>query len=368
MMLVYRCGGSTRQLSGKDLRGSKHRVSRLTARMKMRASTKTPAVYAHGPASSNRQHVHVQRFTLAPRLFFHPFNRINRSTSMKNPSEYYSRQYNALGGIPDRAHILTRWRKESEHVRRTGAALRDLPYGESSGERLDFYPARRSDAPLLVFIHGGWWRSMDKSDFAFIAPAYVRAGFNVALTNYTLAPAASLAEIVQQQLRALSWLYRNAGKYDFDRERIVVSGHSAGGHLSAMMLAAHWPLFGEQLPANLVKGGVLMSGLYDLEAVRQADYVNVDLKLMPEDVALLSPAWMPQAHPAPFITAVGGLESDEFKRQNALIAELWKAGHHGDVDLPDTNHLTICDALATPGNPLFEATVGLFEKLERTST
>jgi arylformamidase len=351
-----------------NLRGSKHRVSRLTAHMEMCASTKTPAVYAPGPGASNRQHVHAQRFTLCA-AFIHLFlTGTVRPLSMKNTPEYYSQQYNALGGIPERAHILTRWRKDSDHVRRTCAALRDLPYGESPGERLDFYPANRSDAPLLVFIHGGWWRSMDKSDFAFIIPAYTRAGFNVALTNYTLAPAASLAEIVQQQLRALAWLYRNADKYDFDRERIVVSGHSAGGHLSAMMMAAHWPLFGEQLPADLIKGGVLISGLYDLDSVRMAEYVNVDLQLMPEDVDLVSPAWMPQSHPTPFITAVGALESDEFKRQNALIAQQWKSSHRADVALPDVNHLTICDALATPGNALFEATVELLSKLEKTAS
>jgi arylformamidase len=286
---------------------------------------------------------------------------------MKNTADYYNQQFNTRGGIPDHARIFTRWSKESAHVRRTSAALRDLPYGETSGERLDFYPASRSGAPLLVFIHGGWWRAMDKSDFAFIAPAYARAGFNVALTNYTLAPAASIAEIVQQQLRALAWLYRNGEKYDFDPERIVVAGHSAGGHLSAMMLAAQWPLFGERLPADLVKGAVLISGLYDLEAVRMADSVNADLQLTPEDVAIVSPAWMPQANPAPFITAVGGLESEEFKRQNALIARQWKSSHHADIALPGVNHFTICDDFATPGQPLFEATIGLLSKIEASS-
>jgi arylformamidase len=287
---------------------------------------------------------------------------------MKNPAEYYSQQYNARASIPDHPHIFTRWTKDSTHVRRTSAALLDLPYGESSGERLDFYPASRSGAPLLVFIHGGWWRSLDKSDFAFIAPAYLRAGFNVALTNYTLAPAASVAEIVLQQLRALAWLYRNAEQYDFDRDRIVVAGHSAGGHLSAMMLAAEWPVFGNDLPADLVKAGILMSGLYDLEPVRHAEFVNVDLKLTAKDVDPLSPAWMPQSHPAPFITAVGALESDEFKLQQALIAERWKGGHSADIPLPGINHLTICDAFATPGHPLFEASVKLISTVASSAT
>ena len=282
---------------------------------------------------------------------------------MKNKAEYYAQQYNARAAIPDHPYIFTRWLKDSAHVRRTHAALFDLPYGEASGERLDFFPTNRSDAPLLVFIHGGWWRSLDKSDFSFIAPAYTGAGINVALTNYTLAPEASIADIVLQQLRALAWLYRNAEKYDFDPRRIVVAGHSAGAHLSAMMMAAVWPAFGPDLPPDLVKAGILLSGIYDLEPVRHAEFVNVDLKLGAADITPLSPAWMPQSHPAPFVTAYGGLESEEFMRQTELIVRSWQPSHRKDVALPDVNHLTICDAFASPDQPLFAASVDLIAGL-----
>ncbi|HYD62258.1 MAG TPA: alpha/beta hydrolase [Noviherbaspirillum sp.] len=282
---------------------------------------------------------------------------------MKNQAEYYSQQYNARAMIPDHPYVFTRWLKDSAQARRTHAALFDLAYGEASGERLDFFPTYRSDAPLLVFIHGGWWRSLDKSDFSFIAPAYTRAGYNVALTNYTLAPEASIGEIVLQQLRALAWLYRNAEKYDFDPRRIVVAGHSAGAHLTAMAMAALWPVFAPDLPTDLVKGGILMSGIYDLEPVRHADFVNVDLKLSVEHIEPLSPAGMPQAHPSPFLTAFGGLESDEFKRQTGLIIDAWKATHVADITLPQANHLTICDDFGTPGTPLHEATIGLLESV-----
>jgi arylformamidase len=282
---------------------------------------------------------------------------------MKNKAEYYSQQYNARASIPDHPRIFTRYKLESAHVRRTHAGLLDIAYGESAGERLDFFPANRGGAPLLVYIHGGYWRSLDKSDFSFIVPGYRNAGFNVALTNYTLAPTASIAEITLQQLRALAWLYRNAEQYDFDPRRIVVAGHSAGAHLAAMMLAAQWSDFASDLPANLVKAGILISGLYDLAPLLQADFVNADLQLTPADIALISPAFMPQAHAAPFITAVGGLESEEFKRQTALIGDAWKTSHAGAFALPDENHLTICEAFATPGNPLFEASVKLVRQV-----
>lgn len=286
---------------------------------------------------------------------------------MKNPTEYYSEQFNARAAIPDHPYIFTRWLKDSTTVRRTHPVLLDLAYGESEDERLDFFPANRGGAPVLVFIHGGWWRSMDKSDFSFVVPAYTEAGYNVVLPNYSLAPKATLNEIVLQQVRALAWLYRHAEQYDFDASRIVVSGHSAGGHLTAMLMAAVWSAFGEDLPDDLVKAGVMLSGLFDLESVRHVDFVKADLKLTEEDVPVLSPARMPQAHDAPFLTAVGGLESKEFHLQSQLLAEAWKKNHRGDIPLPGINHMTICDAFATPGNPLFEATLGLLADIEKAA-
>lgn len=289
----------------------------------------------------------------------------NGNTSDHDPSltDYYTKQYNARASIPDHPYIFTRWQKESALVRRTHAGLLDLSYGVADKERLDFYPAYKHDAPLLVFIHGGWWRSLDKSDFTFIVPAYRRAGFNVALTNYTLAPEASIEEITMQQVRALAWLYRNAEKLEFDPQRIVVAGHSAGAHLAAMMLAAHWPVYSNELPHDLVKGGVLMSGLYDLDPVRYADFVNVDLKLDEHNAQKLSPAWMPPSHPAPFITSVGDEESEEFKRQTELIASAWPQGFRKAIPLSGMNHLTICDGFGDQDHALCIATCELLHSL-----
>lgn len=283
----------------------------------------------------------------------------SRQIDNLDKAAYYTQQYNVRAMIPEHSRIFTRWQKESAHVRRSQAALLDIAFGESPGERLDFFPARFAGGPLLVFIHGGWWRSLDKSDFSFIAAPYTRAGYNVALTNYTLAPAASIEEIVMQQARALAWLYRNAEAYDVNPQRIALAGHSAGAHLAAMLMAAQWQTFAEDLPADLVKAGILMSGLYDLSPILHADFVNVDLKLTIDTATALSPAWMPQSHRTPFLTAAGGLESDEFKRQTALIADRWKSAHRGDIPAPEANHLTICDAFATPGTPLFNKTMEL---------
>ena len=280
---------------------------------------------------------------------------------------YYNTQYNARAGIVDHPQIFARWAQTGQQARdaalAAGTGLLDIAYGESPGEKLDLFLSERAGGPLLVFIHGGWWRSLDKSDFSWIAPAFNAAGINVALTNYTLAPAADIEEITLQQVRALAWLYRNGGRHGIDVGRIVVAGHSAGAHLTAMMMAAQWPAFEVDLPRDLVKAAIAFSGLYDLAPVQHADFVNGDLRLTPERVASLSPARMDQAHPTPFITAVGALESDEFRRQTGLLAAAWQGAHVADIPMPAANHLTICDALAGPGQALFDATCGLIAKL-----
>ena len=276
---------------------------------------------------------------------------------------YYTEQLNARAAVPDHPEIISRWQAESAQVRQSEAGLLDLAFGSAPMEQLDFFPAEPAGAPLLVFIHGGYWRSLDKSDFTFIVPAYRRAGFNVALTNYTLSPHASVEEITRQQLRALAWLYRRSARLDFDRNRIVIAGHSAGGHLAAMMMAAHWSVFGSDLPSDLIKAGVLMSGLYDLEPVRHAEFINTDLKLDKSSALRLSPAWMPQPNAAPFITAVGDLESDEFKRQTAVIASQWRHGFEREVPLHQKNHFTICDCFGDESHPLFKASCDLINSL-----
>jgi arylformamidase len=174
------------------------------------------------------------------------------------------------------------------------------------------------------------------------------------LTNYTLAPEASIEEITRQQLRAFSWLYQNAARYEYDPERIVVAGHSAGAHLAAMMMVARWNEYDSELPTNLIKAGILMSGLYDLDPVRYAEFVNVDLKITEDNSLRLSPGYMSQTHSIPFITSVGDLESAEFKRQTGLIASQWQSAHQADIPLQGINHLTICDMFALRGRPLFE--------------
>ncbi len=276
--------------------------------------------------------------------------------------EFCEREYNARAMIPEHPQIFARWAEQAAATRRLRACLIDLQYGDSTPERLDLFPARSDGAPLLVFIHGGYWRSLDKSDFSWIAPPYVNHGVSVALPNYGLAPQTPLEEIVRQTLRALSWLYRNADRYGFDPHRIFVAGHSAGGHLTAMMMAALWPVYSPDLPADLVKGGLPISGLFDLEPLIYAPFVNADLQLDLARARKLSPALMAPATTAPLITAVGALESSEFRRQSELLGKGWRGNFVRHLAVADMNHLTVCDELASPASPLFDAALDLIHR------
>jgi arylformamidase len=269
--------------------------------------------------------------------------------------EFCEREYNARAAIPEHPQIFARWAEQSAAVRRLHACVIDLSYGETVGERLDLFPANREDAPLLVFIHGGYWRSLDKSDFSWIAPPFVNHGVSVALLNYGLAPKTTMEEIVRQMLRAHAWLHRNGDRLGFDPSRIYVSGHSAGGHLTAMMMAALWPVYGADLPEDLVKGGLAVSGIYDLEPLRHAPFIQADLKLTAARARLLSPVHLPPATDRPLYTAVGALESGEFRRQTALIGKAWRRSLAREMRLPGFHHLTVIEELANPASPLFDA-------------
>jgi len=273
--------------------------------------------------------------------------------------EQLDRQYNARAAIPGHPEIFARWRAESSAARDALRCEPDYRYGPSPAESLDFYPAARRNAPLLVFIHGGYWRSLDKQDFSFLAPAFVRAGVAVAMPNYGLAPATSVADIVRQMLRAMAWLYRNLPQLDIDTRRIVVAGHSAGAHLAAMMLAADWPLWARDLPPDLLCGAVCISGIYDLRPLVNAPFLRDDLQLDEGAAQLVSPVSYRPRRATPLITAVGGAESAEFQRQNRLIREAWPHCFRRDLPLPGRHHLASVEALGDPTQPLFRAALSL---------
>ncbi|MGH8687887.1 MAG: alpha/beta hydrolase [Burkholderiales bacterium] len=277
---------------------------------------------------------------------------------------FFEREYNNRELFPDHPRHLARWAETSARVRAQMSCHLDRAYGASPGETLDIFPSRKGDGSALVFIHGGYWRSLDKRDFSFLAPAWVDAGVSLVVVNYDLCPKVSIEHIVQQMLAASAWLYRHAEQYGMDEDRLFVSGHSAGGHLAAMMLAALWSVVDSSLPKDLYKGALAVSGIYDLRPLEHVRWLNGDLRLDEVSALKVSPAALPPATRAPLALAVGGLESSEFKRQNALLAERWRRVVAEDVPMPGTDHFTVIDALGEPRSALFAATRRLM-KLDR---
>jgi len=257
-------------------------------------------------------------------------------------------QYNNRARIPDSLDILDRWTKASALAREKSSVRLDVAYGIAPSEMLDIFPPPRRGAPVLVFIHGGYWRALDKSDASFIAPAFVQAGAMVVVPNYALCPAVTIEQITLQLVHALAWIHRNAEVYGGDSRRIVVAGHSAGGHLAAMMLSCEWPKVADDLPTQLVHGALAISGLFDLEPLRQTPFLQADLRLDAASARRLSPAFFPP--PAgPLHATVGGDESEEFLRQNALIRQNWGASAVPVCEaIPGMNHLNVLHDLADP--------------------
>lgn len=272
---------------------------------------------------------------------------------------WLDRQYNNRALVPEHPAIFERWAEASALARERMTVELDVAYGDTPGQTLDVFPAAAEGSPVLVFIHGGWWRALDKRDHSFVAPAFVKAGAAVVVPNYDLCPAVGIDTIAMQMVRALVWTYRHARRFGGDPSRIVVAGHSAGGHLATMLLSCDWPSQGADLPSGLVPAALSISGLYDLEPVRHIPFLGGDLRLTPALVRRLSPVRFPR--PAGrLVTAVGALESDEFRRHNGLMRAAWGADTVPHVEeVAGTNHFTVVHALVDAGEPVHRLALDL---------
>jgi arylformamidase len=270
--------------------------------------------------------------------------------------DFIEREYNNRALVPEHPAFFARWDKDSAFVRATLPCELDLPYGPDPRHRIDLFPAAKARG-TLVFIHGGYWRTLDKSMFSWLAASWVAAGVNVALVNYRLAPTVGIEEIVDDVIAALNWIARKGAGHGLTADRIVVSGHSAGGHLTAALFAA--PLRRFTFDASRIVGGAPFSGIYDFAPLLQFSF-NSDFRLDAEAVKRLALYDKKPTISAPLVIAAGGDESSEFQRQSRLLAEAWRPQVAALQILPGLNHFSIVDAFAERGQPLYDATLALF--------
>lgn len=278
-------------------------------------------------------------------------------------------QYNNRALVPDHARYLTRWAEASALVRAQARCTLDVRYGAAPKSTLDVFPAEGASAdaggaPVLIVIHGGYWRALDKSDFSFVTPAFTADGAMVVVPNYDLCPAVDVEHIVLQMTEAVAWTVQHAAEYGGDPQRIAVAGHSAGGHLAAMLMSCRWKdvaaSLGVELPAQPLAGGLSISGLYDLEPIRHAPFLQADLKLTPLSVARLSPAFFPRPKAGKLFATVGLDESDEFRRQNTLIRDVWGPTAVPVCEtVPGKHHFSVLESLVDPAGRLHELALRL---------
>ena len=255
--------------------------------------------------------------------------------------------YNNTAAVRNSADKLADWTERSKRVRAERSELLDLEYGRRPRNRIDIFRCGKAHAPLLVYIHGGYWQRNAKEFFACLAEGPIARGFDAAFVGYTLAPETTLTEIVGEVRMAIHWLRVNGPRYDIASAKLIVSGWSAGGHLTAMALAD-------------ADAGLAISGIFDIEPCR-LNYLNDALRLTMEEQVLLSPIrQLPRSSP-PLAIAYGTAELPELQRQSRDYHNARRRAHLPSELLPidDHDHFSILEEMANSNGKLTDALVRL---------
>ena len=266
--------------------------------------------------------------------------------------EEIDQEYNPRFIVENTDELIQCYFTESQRVLREYSNRSGVAYGPTPSETLDIFPAEKLCSPIHIFFHGGYWHSLTSRDFAFVAEGLVRNGITAVLVNYALCPSVKIDEIVRQSRAAVAWTYRNAEDFGGNPERISVSGHSAGGHLTGMLLSTDWgKKYG--LPPNLIKGFLPVSGLFDLNPF-PFSWLQPKLLLTSEQVLRNSPVFLKPVYTPHVMVAVGADESHEFQRQSKnYTIFLQKHGVPAEyLSMPGKNHFNIIHDFLGDGGPL----------------
>ena len=265
-------------------------------------------------------------------------------------------QYNPRVSVPEYPELAKVRAAQARTVRDSAKSWLNVAYGSSPRELLDIYAADKPAGPVLVYIHGGYWRSGSKEDNCNFVPTFTQRGATVVLVEYDLCPQVTVSDIVRQTRSAIAWTYKNIVRYGADPAKLFIAGHSAGGHLTAMALAHDWEKDG--LPRDLIKGAVATSGVYDLQMVMQIS-VQEDVRMTPEIAAANSPIIHPPRVKCPLLVAVGGAEPKGWQQMSEDYFQFAKQHGMNATYLvePDANHYTMSEHLLDDQRPLTQAMI-----------
>lgn len=265
-------------------------------------------------------------------------------------------QYNPRVSVPEFPELAKVRSAQARKVRESAKSWLNVPYGSSPQEMLDIYAAEKPGGPVLVYIHGGYWRSGSKEDNCNFVPTFTKRGATVVLVEYDLCPQVTVTDIVRQTRASIAWVYKNIIRYSGDPSKLFVSGHSAGGHLTAMALAHDWQKDG--LPPDLIKGAVATSGVYDLDMVMKIS-VQAQVRMTPEIAKLHNPFLNPPHVKCPLVVAVGGDEPKGWQQMSKDYFEFYKQNGMQVEYLiePGANHYTMSEHLLDDSGPLTQAMI-----------
>lgn len=281
-----------------------------------------------------------------------------RHLSACKPADCQS-QYVIRDVFTDFPQIYAQWQRDSAAARDVFNGQLDLPYAGGENCKLDLFMSGQENSPLMVFLHGGYWQGGDKRDVTFIAAGFLEKGISVAIPNYSLAPGATVAQMLDETRTAFAWLWENASRWSINRDRIYVMGHSAGGHLAAMMLTEAWMPKNQSGNGELIRAAFAISGLYDLRPLMHTSLNNA-LSFTPETAALLSPVDHVHQSSAPLYSFVGELETQEFHVQADLICKSWRDAKPATV-VQGTHHYTVLAPFADPASNTFATVLAAIE-------
>ena len=273
-------------------------------------------------------------------------------------------EYNIEELVPDRLARIAAMAEESTRTRESLNVVMDVSYGPTLDETMDIFPADQPGAPMLLFIHGGYWRSFSNKDFSLVAAGPVACGITTAVMSYSLCPKVTISEITRQSRAAVAWLHREGPRFNGDPARLFVCGHSAGGQQVGMLAATDWTNdYG--LPSDMLKGGIPISGIFDLSPLAYS-WLQPKLALNHEIIRRESPLFNIPANGPPLLISLGENESLEFHRQSAVYMDTWKANDLKAELLvqPGKNHISAIEDLARPDSPLCMAMLDFIDVCE----